>query len=84
MLVFVFRFSLWCKYYICTNFKLMLCVALMPISLISKLAHMGAHEEDSVLPQTLTRRVVLHQIGTVAVLFSKTLQYKLYCDLVCL
>lgn len=52
----------------------MLCVALMPISLIRKLAHMGAHEEDSVLLQTLTRRVVLHQIGTVAVLFSKMLK----------
>lgn len=45
--------------------RTMLCVAYMP-TFLSKLALMGAHEEDSLLLQTLTRRVVLHQVSTTA------------------
>lgn len=36
-----------------------------------KLALMGAHEEESVLLQTLTRRVVLNQVSTAAIVFRQ-------------
>lgn len=49
------------------TFRLSCHVLLTCQSLSCKLALMGAHEEDSVLLQTLTRRVVLHQVSTAAV-----------------
>lgn len=42
----------------------MLCVT---FSLSCKLALMGTHEEDSVLLQTLGRRVALYQVSSTAV-----------------